>query len=281
MKDDEYRQTGLELPQPQGRQAEMERLWNTYEPWPDDLQRKRNAELEKKYPGITYVFHTLLDMIPWEETEEVVEFPVAAAIVRPIMKEEVPGKPYQTLEIIAKGTNMVKHTGLPSNHAEKWVIEEALQKLGVEHLPDNCMVVSTAEPCNMCASVIANADASTLIYGITQDDVRGMEIYVRGELKRFRAEREGYDSDQTINQHRHHQDKKVTVEGGCCRNEVLSRMSLPAQMWYFRKYWNIYDDEGYSGARLHNWIRQNREAYQEPPTRKPGAGLDRNALLEE
>jgi len=239
--------------------AQWSDLW-TSKRWPEEMQRIRNNELEKKYPGITHVFNSLLNNIPWERKDQATEFPIAAAIVRTIMNPEHSSIQYKTLEIVSKATNMVKQTGISSNHAEKWVIEDALKKLGVEHLPDDCIVVSTVEPCSMCAGVIANADATTVIYGASQDDIRGRKVLANGNMKQHRAEPNGYDSNEFINQHRHDAGRKVTVEGGCCRNEVLSRMALPGQINFIKENHDLFKDEE-SMARIESLVQYEKSRF--------------------
>lgn len=67
-------------------------------------------------------------------------------------------------EIIASGHNERELHNDPTAHAEIIAIRRASEKIGSWRL-DNHTLVTTLEPCAMCAGAIAQARISTLIFG--------------------------------------------------------------------------------------------------------------------
>lgn len=67
-------------------------------------------------------------------------------------------------EIVAQAHNLREHLQSPSAHAELLALQEASQKLGSWRLVD-CVLVTTLEPCAMCAGALIQARIKTVIYG--------------------------------------------------------------------------------------------------------------------
>jgi tRNA(adenine34) deaminase len=66
-------------------------------------------------------------------------------------------------QIIAKAHDTVKQTGDPSSHAETNVIRLASKKFGPNL--SGCTIISTCEPCPMCASTAVWAKVDTIVFG--------------------------------------------------------------------------------------------------------------------
>ena len=66
--------------------------------------------------------------------------------------------------VIAKAHNLVETRNDPTCHAEKLVIEKALQITGQKFLND-CDIWVTLEPCVMCAGLIKQTRIRRLYYG--------------------------------------------------------------------------------------------------------------------
>jgi tRNA(adenine34) deaminase len=79
------------------------------------------------------------------------EVPVGAVILDPEGK------------ILAKAHNDRKSANNPIGHAEVLAIIKAAKKLKTWHL-DGCTLVTTLEPCTMCAGAIINSRISTVIF---------------------------------------------------------------------------------------------------------------------
>ena len=67
-------------------------------------------------------------------------------------------------EVIARARNERELTGDPTAHAELLVIRAAASHNGSWRL-DDVTVVSTLEPCAMCAGALVNARVQRLVYG--------------------------------------------------------------------------------------------------------------------
>jgi tRNA(adenine34) deaminase len=67
-------------------------------------------------------------------------------------------------EIIAKAHNLVETNNNSTCHAEKLVIEKALEIIGSRFL-DDCDIWVTLEPCVMCAGLIKQTRIRRLYYG--------------------------------------------------------------------------------------------------------------------
>ena len=66
--------------------------------------------------------------------------------------------------VIAKAHNLVENRNNATSHAEKLVIEKALQITGERYL-NNYDIWVTLEPCIMCASIIKQTRIRRLYYG--------------------------------------------------------------------------------------------------------------------
>ena len=76
-------------------------------------------------------------------------------------------------KIIAKAHNLVELNNNSTYHAEKLVIEKALQITGKRFL-DNCDLWVTLEPCIMCAGIIKQTRIRRLYFGV--EDEKGGAI---------------------------------------------------------------------------------------------------------
>jgi tRNA(adenine34) deaminase len=85
------------------------------------------------------------------------EVPIGAVVVR-------------NGEIIGIGRNNREEMQSVLGHAEIRAIEEASRRLGSWRLND-CVLVTTLEPCVMCAGAIVQSRIATLVYGA--DDPKG------------------------------------------------------------------------------------------------------------
>ena len=72
-------------------------------------------------------------------------------------------------EIIARGVNRVTSNHDPTAHAEVMAIREACQKLGTHQL-DDCILITSCEPCPMCFGAIYWARLRKVYYAARQED---------------------------------------------------------------------------------------------------------------
>ena len=70
--------------------------------------------------------------------------------------------------IIARGHNLTETLKDPTAHAEMQAITSATNWLGGKYLTD-CTIYVTLEPCGMCAGAIGWSQASSLVFGATDD----------------------------------------------------------------------------------------------------------------
>lgn len=82
-------------------------------------------------------------------------------------------------QIIARAHNLRESLQSPSAHAELLALQEASQRLGSWRLVD-CVLVTTLEPCAMCAGALIQARIKTLVYGAS--DLKGGAESVFGLL---------------------------------------------------------------------------------------------------
>jgi tRNA(adenine34) deaminase len=82
-------------------------------------------------------------------------------------------------QIIARTHNLREALQSPSAHAEILALREASQRLGSWRLVD-CVLVTTLEPCVMCAGALIQARIKTLVYGAS--DLKGGAESVFGLL---------------------------------------------------------------------------------------------------
>jgi tRNA(adenine34) deaminase len=69
-------------------------------------------------------------------------------------------------EVIARRHNDRERTGDPTAHAELLALRDAAARLGGWRL-DGCALVSTIEPCPMCAGAALAARIATVVFGAT------------------------------------------------------------------------------------------------------------------
>jgi tRNA(adenine34) deaminase len=81
--------------------------------------------------------------------------------------------------IIARAHNLTETLKDPTAHAEMQAITAATNWLGGKYLT-GCTIYVTLEPCAMCAGAIGWSQASSLVYGV-DDDQKGFTI-IRGPL---------------------------------------------------------------------------------------------------
>lgn len=67
-------------------------------------------------------------------------------------------------EVIAARHNERELTGDPTAHAEVLAMRDACQQLGTWRL-DNATLISTLEPCTMCAGAAVNARIRNVVFG--------------------------------------------------------------------------------------------------------------------
>ena len=86
-------------------------------------------------------------------------------------------------QIIAQAHNLRETQQSPTGHAELLALQEASQKLGSWRLAD-CILVSTLEPCAMCAGALIQARIQTLVFGAS--DTKGGAESVFGLLSNLK-----------------------------------------------------------------------------------------------
>ena len=102
-------------------------------------------------------FVVLMGMLLSElgNTSENVDVPVAAIVLD------------QDLNILSKGFNRRVELNDPVAHAEMEAIKNAGQKMQNWRL-DNCTLISTLEPCQMCAGAIVQSRIKRVVFGATE-----------------------------------------------------------------------------------------------------------------
>jgi tRNA(adenine34) deaminase len=90
-----------------------------------------------------------------ENASESVDVPVAAIVLD------------QDLNILSKGFNRRVELNDPVAHAEMEAIKNAGQKMQNWRL-DNCTLISTLEPCQMCAGAIVQSRIKRVVFGATE-----------------------------------------------------------------------------------------------------------------
>jgi len=175
--------------------------------WQQEM-RSKVQKLERDYPGIGEEFERLIDSLPNPDNPKKSEFPYAASVV--IMTD---GK----LEVLARATNVVNARNDSTGHAELVAIQEAEAKLGNKHL-DGCTLLSVAQPCEMCSGAVRNTQIDTLVYGVSQEDLRGKHVQFGQGFKPYRTVPEGFDPDKLL------VEAGVNVVAGYKRDEVFKKL---------------------------------------------------------
>jgi guanine deaminase len=94
-------------------------------------------------------------------------------------------------EIIARGVNRVTSNHDPTAHAEVMAIREACQKLGTHQL-DDCILITSCEPCPMCLGAVYWARFEKVYYIATKDDAAAAgfdDSFIYEELNKQHEER--------------------------------------------------------------------------------------------
>ena len=107
----------------------------------------------KAYDRFVVLMGMLLNEL--ENTSENVDVPVAAIVLD------------QDLNILSKGFNRRVELNDPVAHAEMEAIKNAGQKMQNWRL-DNCTLISTLEPCQMCAGAIVQSRIKRVVFGATE-----------------------------------------------------------------------------------------------------------------
>jgi tRNA(adenine34) deaminase len=76
--------------------------------------------------------------------------------------------------ILAKAGNAVERLRDPTAHAEMRVLREASSRTGSVRLAD-CVLVSTLEPCLMCAGALVLARPAGLVYGAADPEAGAVD----------------------------------------------------------------------------------------------------------
>ena len=180
----------------------LEGLWS--------LEQEREIKkFEHAYPGISNEFDTLISLLPDPDKPEKSEFPFAASVVR-ITKD---GK----MEVLARSANRVNKDSDSTQHAELAVLQDAQKKIGKKHL-DGYILLSTAQPCEMCAGAIRHTGLDTIVYAISQKDLNGTHVQFKEEFKPHRTVPTGFDIDGLL------RASGVTVFAGYKHDEVLKKL---------------------------------------------------------
>ncbi len=189
-------------------------------------QKRRDKELEKKFPNVRYIFDQFLYIgaprdVYRDIIEDLAEFPVEAVLA---IQD---GNSFQYLAREKNQTNRNKNS---LDHAEKAAIEHAFQKSGVKHLGPDSILISSVEPCSMCASAFLHAGGKTIIYGASQQALRGHEVKVGGLRKQFRTEPASYHIEDFLSE----RDPSIKIYGGYREPEVVSLMNDSWDSWSSR-----------------------------------------------
>ncbi len=179
------------------------------------IERERQeCELEARFPGVSVAFQDLVESIPSQEDGRLIEFPVRAAIFKPRELGHDFG------QVVSSSLNIVNDRKNSTLHAEMVAIQEAMAKIGDKHLR-GLVLLTTCEPCIMCAGAAVRAEVDGVVYGAYQDDMRDKHMLVDGKYKLFGAEPEGYNAAEILTARR----PKMVVFGGLKHEEVKRRMS--------------------------------------------------------
>ncbi len=167
-------------------------------------------DFEKWKPQISKEFDQLIALLPNPDDPKKEEFPMAASVVR----ITADGK----LELLARCTNQVRKNKDSTDHAELVALKEAQKKLGTRHL-DEVILLSTAQPCEMCAGAVRNTRVGTVIYAITQSELEGTHVQFGNEYKKIRTVPRDFDIDKLL------QSSGINVIAGYKHDEVKKKMT--------------------------------------------------------
>ncbi len=107
--------------------------------------------------------------IPPDETlrERAMEWALAEARVASLAGEVPVGAVILGLDgaVLARSRNEILSRSDPTAHAERLAVTEACARVGAPRLPEGSLLVSTLEPCAMCAGAIVLARVDWLVFG--------------------------------------------------------------------------------------------------------------------
>jgi len=176
--------------------------------WHQEMQSKVR-ELETSYPGISQEFERLIESLPDPDDPKKSEFPFAASVVRVTNGQ---------LEVLARATNVVNARKDSTGHAELVAITEAETKLGDKHL-DGCTLLSVAQPCEMCSGAVRNTQIGTVVYGVSQEELRGRHVQFSQEFKPIRTVPKSLDPDALL------AEAGIKVIGGYKHDEIIKKLT--------------------------------------------------------
>lgn len=172
--------------------------------------------MDRKYPQLrSYFDRFLLVRAPRDVKRDILEDLAEFSIDAAILTND--GSAFTHISYGKNNTNRNKNS---LDHAEKCAIENALKQIGDKHLPPNAMLISSVDPCAMCASAFIHAGGKTLIYGAPQQDLEGIKVKVNGTSKNFRAEPHGYHVEDFVRE----RDGSIQIYGGYRKYEVVRHL---------------------------------------------------------
>lgn len=183
--------------------------------WSEEKGRELK-KFEDTYPGISDAFDRLIALLPDPHAPEKSEYPFAASVVR----VGAGGK----IEEVARTENRVNKQGDSTQHAELAVLQDAQKALGNKHL-DGYFLLSTAQPCEMCAGAIRNTHIGSVVYGVSQKDLEGTHVKFQQGYKPIRTVPAGVNIDTMLRK------SGVNVYAGYKRAEVLAKMRRTHGSW--------------------------------------------------
>jgi len=183
-------------------------------------QLKYQNELEKQFPGLREYFKNLILYLSYTyKSINYREFPIAAGVLwqKPIGENSVTGIPlrsYSRYEISC--TNGREDSTF---HAEMSAMRNSMG-LGGKYL-ENSVLISTVQPCTMCASGYSKAGGKAIIYAVSQDDLRGTSVFVKGKYEQFITEPRGYNIKDFLKD----SNPRLIVACGYMKEEILAIMN--------------------------------------------------------
>lgn len=122
-------------------------------------------------------FHEYFMRLALAEAEEAAsrgEVPAGCVIVR--RPADFTQTPPESVEILAKASNMTEELNDPTAHAEVRAIRAAAKATGDFRLTDTVLYV-TKEPCAMCAGAIVLARIPLVVYGVSDARRGGQSLF--------------------------------------------------------------------------------------------------------
>ncbi|MDB5182390.1 MAG: Cytidine and deoxycytidylate deaminase zinc-binding region [Candidatus Saccharibacteria bacterium] len=175
-----------------------------------------NEVLELQYPGLKDIFDSFYSVLNAQPNwrDEIMfdrnEFPFEAAIAVP----DENGR----LITLAMASNNTRSSRGSLGHAETEAIFYGLK--GEKHLPKGAVLLSSVEPCAMCATGFHNSGGEKVIFSAFQSDIRGKSTWVDDMSKPFRSEPESYSAKAFLLE----RNPAAVVIGGYRRQDALRYM---------------------------------------------------------